>query len=252
MILESGGQISRYFLEKGKEVTGIGLELESYDIDLDKLRQQGETLVECNVECMPFEDKHFDAVVASHILEHVENMGAALKEIRRVLKEDGWLLIFIPRFTELVCAGHINTGWNLGQLVYVLLLNRFDVKNGKFIQYGYSLCAYVRKKEIELPALRGDRGDIHILNKAGLWPAPIRKINGIADNFCGDIACINWEHTELLEQKKQEAKASMSRKGRLLNGLTCVMRKVLGRKICLALAMFLIKEDVVCNPKELS
>ncbi len=201
-------------------------------------------LVECSVEKLPFAAGSYDAAVASHVLEHIANMGQALQEIRRVLKEDGWLLLFLPRYTDYVCAGHINTGWNLGQLIYVLLLNGFDVKNGRFIEYGYSLCAYVQKKDIVLPALRYDRGDIHILNKAGLWPAPIQKKGGIADGFSGDFHCLNWEHPEILEKKRDWKKKLLSQIARLLQG-------ILGRRFCRALGNALIREPRAINPREL-
>lgn len=36
---------------------------------------------------------------------------------------------------------HISIGWNVGQLMYVLLLNGFDVAAGRFIEHGYNVCS---------------------------------------------------------------------------------------------------------------
>lgn len=45
---------------------------------------------------LPYEDDCFDIVVASHVVEHVENDTELLCEIHRTLKNDGIALILIP------------------------------------------------------------------------------------------------------------------------------------------------------------
>jgi hypothetical protein len=137
----------------------------------------------------------------SHVLEHCSNIGVALKEVRRVLSSNGILCIFLPPHDDFVCSGHISMGWNVGQLMYTLLVNGFEVKTGKFVQYGYNVAGVVQKNSLELPALRGDRGDIHILSKEGLWPIPVKSKDGLNDNFYGKIRSINW-NIEKLEQKE--------------------------------------------------
>jgi SAM-dependent methyltransferase len=42
-------------------------------------------------------DASFDAVLCSHVLEHVPDDAAALAEIRRVLTPGGWALIVVPQ-----------------------------------------------------------------------------------------------------------------------------------------------------------
>jgi SAM-dependent methyltransferase len=41
-------------------------------------------------------DASFDAVICSHVLEHVENDLAAMRELRRITTEDGWCLVMVP------------------------------------------------------------------------------------------------------------------------------------------------------------
>jgi ubiquinone/menaquinone biosynthesis C-methylase UbiE len=50
----------------------------------------------CGVEKMPFDDKSFDWVIGSQTLEHWKNTKKALKEIRRVLRNDGKVSLTAP------------------------------------------------------------------------------------------------------------------------------------------------------------
>lgn len=45
---------------------------------------------------IPFPDNHFDAVFSSEVFEHVFNLDNILKEINRVMKPDGKMLITCP------------------------------------------------------------------------------------------------------------------------------------------------------------
>jgi SAM-dependent methyltransferase len=200
-------QIAKWFTAKGFEVVGTGLEISSYDINVNELEsKQNIKIVECNVEKMPFEDNSFDIILMSHILEHCYNTGIALDEVKRVLSPNGILCIFVPPHDDFVCSGHVSMGWNLGQLMYVLLLNGFSVKDGKFAQYGYNVSAIVKKSYVKLPVLRGDRGDIHILDDMGYLPLPIISKDGLNDNFFGRVRSINWDIESLIKKENRTAK----------------------------------------------
>lgn len=47
-------------------------------------------------ERLPYDDEYFDRVLAIHVLEHLPNLPAALKEIKRILKPGGVLSVVIP------------------------------------------------------------------------------------------------------------------------------------------------------------
>ena len=53
-------------------------------------------IVEGDLEDLPLDDESFDAVVCFEAIEHVEDGGRALAELRRVLKPDGLLLVSSP------------------------------------------------------------------------------------------------------------------------------------------------------------
>lgn len=54
-----------------------------------------------DVQAMPFDDEAFDLVLATDILEHVDDDKAAAREIARVLKPGGHVLISVPAFQSL-------------------------------------------------------------------------------------------------------------------------------------------------------
>ena len=71
------------------------------DQDLDNLLTAGEILgrdlVQIPEGVLPFRDGRFDLVACLDYLEHIDNDGACLAEIRRVLKPGGELILITPR-----------------------------------------------------------------------------------------------------------------------------------------------------------
>jgi SAM-dependent methyltransferase len=51
-----------------------------------------------DVRALPFPDRQFDLVLATDIIEHVDDDLLALRELRRVLKPKGHLLLTVPAF----------------------------------------------------------------------------------------------------------------------------------------------------------
>lgn len=51
-----------------------------------------------DVRALPFPDRQFDLVLATDIIEHVDDDLSALRELRRVLKPKGHLLLTVPAF----------------------------------------------------------------------------------------------------------------------------------------------------------
>lgn len=52
--------------------------------------------IELNNESLPFEDETFDAIVASHVIEHVNDQLSLMKEIFRTLKIGGIVYVECP------------------------------------------------------------------------------------------------------------------------------------------------------------
>jgi SAM-dependent methyltransferase len=49
-----------------------------------------------DIECMSFSDESFDAVICLEVLEHVADPFSAVRELKRVLKPNGFLLLTVP------------------------------------------------------------------------------------------------------------------------------------------------------------
>lgn len=156
------GLASRYFASQGKQVTATGFEMDTYLTsplpDAIKLVRNADI---CDMSC--FADGSFDAVWCSHVLEHVQNMGLALAEIRRVLKPQGILFLIVPEYAPVVVGGHVSTGWNLGSLMYNLVLSGFNVREGEFVNHCWNICGFVARGELPSVRLRRDKGDLEIL-----------------------------------------------------------------------------------------
>ena len=60
----------------------------AYKVDLEK-------------DTLPFNDEEFDLIIFNQVLEHLKNIRKPLNEIKRVMKDDGFLLIGTPNLSSL-------------------------------------------------------------------------------------------------------------------------------------------------------
>lgn len=73
-----------------------GLDINPRNIEILKTRLPRHTIVEGDIEAMPFDDASFGTVVCTEVLEHVPDSAAALREIARVLMPGGRLIGSVP------------------------------------------------------------------------------------------------------------------------------------------------------------
>jgi len=131
---------------------------------------------------VPFEP--FDGIWASHVLEHVPNVGKFLEKCFVDLKDGGILCVTVPPAKHNIVGGHLSL-WNEGLLLYRLILAGFDCSQATVGVYGYNISVIVRKVNADLPVLALDCGDIEKL--AHFFPMPARQE---LDGQCGNV---NWE-----------------------------------------------------------
>lgn len=138
----------------------------------------------------------FDAIWASHVLEHQPNVNAFLVQCFSDLRNDGVLAVTVPPHKPNVVGGHLTT-WNAGILLYNLIIAGFDCREARVSDcYSsgtapdgkpyprYNLSVIVRKRKAELPPLRFDAGDVARL--AEFFPCPV------TDGFDGRLPSIRW------------------------------------------------------------
>lgn len=62
---------------------------------------------------LPFAENTFDAIFYHHVIEHVDNPTASLRELHRVLKPEGWLFVGTPNRHRLLSSigAHQQSEW---------------------------------------------------------------------------------------------------------------------------------------------
>ncbi len=118
-ILDAGcgpGLYALHLAEKGKRDNTTGIEIIGIDIDLEKVSLakelgrrlgNGAKFMQGDLCDLPFSDSYFDSLVCSDVIEHILNDKKALREMARVLKPGGRLVLtttannsFTKRFQE--------------------------------------------------------------------------------------------------------------------------------------------------------
>jgi demethylmenaquinone methyltransferase / 2-methoxy-6-polyprenyl-1,4-benzoquinol methylase len=93
------GAVARRLLDRGCTVTGLDQSPGMLEVARERLGARA-VFVEGRAECLPFEDASFDALTFTYLLRYVEEPGAVLRELARVVRPGGtvaMLEFFVPR-----------------------------------------------------------------------------------------------------------------------------------------------------------
>jgi SAM-dependent methyltransferase len=99
-ILDAGCGSGRNLVELVSFGRLTGIEPSHASAEVARSRGLG-TIVETGIEQMPFESESFDLVVSLDVIEHVGDHVAALRELRRVTRPGGRLLVTVPAYQAL-------------------------------------------------------------------------------------------------------------------------------------------------------
>jgi SAM-dependent methyltransferase len=103
-ILDAGCGSGRNMIDFARHGSVTGVELSETSVDLARKREAGE-VIEGSVLEMPFEAGTFDVAASLDVIEHLEDDLAALRELRRVVKPGGALLVTVPAY-QWLWSGH--------------------------------------------------------------------------------------------------------------------------------------------------
>jgi len=120
------------------QITGIDQSLEAIRFCADK----GLGTVRLGDVCaLPFPDKSFDLVLATDVIEHVEDDLSALRELHRILKPGQCLLLTVPAFPLLWGlqdeVSHHKRRYRLNQLLEKL--DSIDLSSQRHFYFNYLL-----------------------------------------------------------------------------------------------------------------
>src|SRR5918996_6600167 len=154
---------------------------EGVDVSEDALafcRERGLDKVKLGAgEELPYEDDMFDLVTAFDVIEHMDDDLAGLKEMRRVLRPGGRVLLFVPTFMFLWGlqddVSHHRRRYRLPQLRRVLEQAGFEIERSTYANITFFLPILLGRKlmqwtgikaesenNINVPALNGVLGRV--------------------------------------------------------------------------------------------
>ena len=92
------GCATGYFLEAAKKrgFQAYGIEISDYSCAIAKSKFGEAMVYQGMLENCPFPEKHFDVIAMSDLLEHVRDPYKTLQAARRLLKNDGVIMLMTP------------------------------------------------------------------------------------------------------------------------------------------------------------
>lgn len=165
---DNNGALNWYFRERGGRWTWGDVAAKNLT---EMSRLLGEPVLPLADGCFPLADAQFDCVVAIDVLEHIEDDQPFLREVRRVLRPHGRLIVTVPNGDPGLWANQLK--WRLGMTPAV---------------YGHTRAGYT-VAELETAA-----------QKAGFRPVA----NGGYSRFFTEMAelIINFGYVFVLSRKK--------------------------------------------------
>jgi SAM-dependent methyltransferase len=173
---------------------GVGLQTKTYDY--------GKLDIISKIEEMPIDNESFDAVLCTEVLEHIPNPETAIKEMARVIKPEGRLIVTAP-FCSIThfAPSYFETGFS--EYWYKTILPSYGLK-------------------IESMEVYGDYFEYLAQELHRLYP--------VANTYCGEAALTNRMETDaintILRMLERFSMNSEGKSGKLL----CYGYLVVGKK----------------------
>jgi SAM-dependent methyltransferase len=158
-------------------VERVGLELKTLDIGPEAQPDYLGTAEETGLDAASF-----DLVICTQVIEHVGNPGAAVKEIARILRPGGYLIITAPHVWFF--HPHPHDYWRFTQEGMVRLLESAQIKPVVLLGQGGSLVSFCQVVNFLTYGVVGKLG-------APLY-ATMNTIAALDAVFENDLFCLNF------------------------------------------------------------
>jgi 2-polyprenyl-3-methyl-5-hydroxy-6-metoxy-1,4-benzoquinol methylase len=153
----SHGAFDFELARRGYTVIGVDINKESIDVGnkiKNSLRVKNISFHHMDILANNFPDKRFDTIIMFETLEHIREDGRVMEEFRRILKDDGTIIVSVPyaeRVNEYdepvgacmakdgryVCVGeggsHFRNGYNVDRMQGLLKKNGFTIVRWEYL-----------------------------------------------------------------------------------------------------------------------
>ena len=183
------GWLLREFDARGWEAMGTELSSTAASFARDELKLNVESH---ELRDLKFPDRHFDAVTLWHVLEHMPEPSALLREISRVLKPGGVLLVGVPnwgslgsrlsrsKWFQLDVPRHVNH-FTAGRLKRELAAVGLEVRRQIFLAPEFDFFSFVQsilnriglRHNLLYNLLRGRGAKVMREDRVGWWQIPV-------------------------------------------------------------------------------
>ncbi|QDD01783.1 class I SAM-dependent methyltransferase [Candidatus Methylopumilus planktonicus] len=120
-----------------KKIHDSGFKLKAYEIDLGLLKGLKKLGLIATSNSSTLKGKSFDFIYSFNVLEHIDDDVAALKELKRLLKPRGLLLIYVPAFMCLFSSMDIRVGhvrrYSKSELLEKIKIAGFKVQSVRYV-----------------------------------------------------------------------------------------------------------------------
>lgn len=114
----------------------------NYRVDYVKT-QETTHVVNIDLDVLPFKDNFFDKIYCLHVLEHLNNIEHAMKEIHRCLIPGGFAIIEVPYFRSPISKNPLHkTEWGYDAFNY------WTEKNRRMVLKGHSSFKMIERRFI--------------------------------------------------------------------------------------------------------